>query len=113
VIHELVVLVDVELVLVADVGDLGDEPLASGQSVSSIFFSISVMIPFVLLAPESARAARFCWHYATNKIRKDSAVHRVGSRGRRCSGILFIFDGFWAGILRFFFRLSALILRAG
>ena len=38
VIHELVVLVDVELVLVADVGDLGDEPLASGQSVSSIFF---------------------------------------------------------------------------
>ena len=30
VIHELVVLVDVELVLVADVGDLGDEPLGVG-----------------------------------------------------------------------------------
>ncbi|OBR42924.1 hypothetical protein A9196_11435 [Aeromonas dhakensis] len=31
------------------------------------------MIPLVLLAPESAQAARFFWHYATNKIRKDSA----------------------------------------
>jgi len=62
------------------------------------------MIPFVVLAPESAQAARFFRHYAINKIRKDSAPCVLGSSRclRALVGSVFIFDGFWTGILRFF-----------
>jgi hypothetical protein len=62
------------------------------------------MIPFVVLAPESAQAARFFRHYAINKIRKDSApCVREPSRWLWVLvGSTFILDGFWAGIRRFF-----------
>ena len=75
VIHELVVLDDVELVLVADVGDLGDEALGIGAIRQQYFlFHVCHRFRCVMAAGSGsdAHGPRFLRHYAINEKPKDS-----------------------------------------